>query len=432
MGEVTGRPVDIEIVPRAHALLSASSAERWLVCTPSARLEELVVDEDSGFAADGTAAHAFAELRLRYLLKQITKPEYLAGYEATQTLYAEITKEWELTDWEAIDVYVQYVLDEAKRLDAVVYVEERVSYTKFAKEGFGTSDALLVSRKRRIIKSIDLKFGKGVAVSAMNNVQAKLYALGGLIKHDPSYEFDKVEWAIVQPRLEYIGEDEATVAELVEWAETVVKPAAELAWRGEGKLVPTEKGCRFCKVGAACRARIQQNVMIARKEFAMTTTDADGTIKALDLEDFQMTPEEIARILPDIAGWKQFVNALEKYALEIARDKGVAIPGYKVVRGRANRQWAGDKDIVAELRAEGIADTSIFPPATDPRSVAQLEKTIGKPLFTKVTTSRSLVVTPLGTPALVPSTDPRPAINAVEEAVAAFAATTPKNSKTDK
>jgi len=428
MAAVTGRPVDIEIVPRAHAILTASSAERWLVCTPSARIEEQVEDEESGFAADGTAAHAFAELRLRYLLKHITKPEYLAGYEATKTLYAEIIEQWEQSDWDAIDSYVQYVLDEAKRLDAEVHVEARVSYTKYAQDGFGTSDALLVSRKRRTIKSIDLKFGKGVAVSALDNPQAKLYALGGLIKYDPSYEFDKIEWAIVQPRLDYVGEDESTVAELVEWAETVVKPQAALAWAGAGELVPTEKGCRFCKVGAVCRARIQQNVLIARRDFMELNEITPVDIR---LEDYAMTPEEIAKILPNIDGWMQWANAFKEHALRRARDKGETIPGYKLVRGRANRKWNDSKDIEAELKAEADATGTFSPDIiyTEPsvKSVAQLEKVMGKSLFTKVAEARSLVVTPPGTPALVPETDSRPAINAHAEAVAAFAVVEPEN-----
>jgi len=419
MGAVTGRPVDIEIVPRAHAILSASAAERWLVCTPSARIEEQIEDEDSGFAADGTAAHAFAELRLRYLLDQITKAEYLAGYEATKTLYAEIIKEWEHPDWDAIDSYVNYVMSEAERLDAEVHIEARVSYTKYAKEGFGTSDALLVSRKRRTIKSIDLKFGKGVMVSAMNNPQAMLYALGGLIKFDPSYEYDTVEWAIVQPRLDYVGEDSLPVKELVEWAETVVAPAAEKAWLGEGELVPTDKGCRFCKAAATCRARAAQNMLIARRDFIQLDEKTPTDIR---LDDYLMGPDEVARILPDIDGFLAWANAFKKHALERARDKGETIEGYKLVRGRANRAWKPDKDVVAELRALGVSETDIFPPADTPRSVAQLEKQVGKKDFgAKI--APALVYTPPGTPALVPDSDPRPAINAAAEARAEFATT---------
>jgi hypothetical protein len=417
MGTVTGRPVDIEVVPRAHAILSASSAERWLVCTPSARIEEAVADEESDFAADGTAAHAFAEVRLRYLLKQITKAEYLAGYKAAKTLYAKLVDLWEVSDWDAIDSYVTYVLDEVKRLDAEVHIEARVSYTKYAQEGFGTSDALLVSRKHRVIKSIDLKFGKGVPVNARGNVQAKLYALGGLIKFDPAYEFETVEWAIVQPRLDYCGEDSTTVAKLVKWAEEVVAPAAKQAWLGKGKLVPTTKGCRFCKVAATCRARVAENVLIARRDFMELNEAVPADIR---LDDYLMDMDEVARILPNIDGWMAWANAFKKYALEAARDRGETIDGYKLVRGRANRSLKPGANVIEELRKLGVPDSSIFPPPVETaRSVAQLEKVMGKKSFTTIV-APSLVVVPPGTPALVSETDPRPAVDAAAEAAAEF------------
>jgi Protein of unknown function (DUF2800). len=413
MTVTNGRPVDIEIVPRAHAILSASSAERWLVCTPSARIEEQLPDQHSGYASDGTAAHAFAETRLRWLLKQITKAEYEAAYMATKTLYAEIVEGWEVSDWEAIDSYVEYVLSEAERLDATVNVEARVDYSEYAPEGFGTSDALLVSKKHKIIKSIDLKFGKGVPVTAFENAQAKLYALGGLLGFDPHHQIENVEWAIVQPRLDYTGEGGTSVEELLDWAENVVAPAAELAWEGKGKLVPTDKGCRFCKAAATCRARAAQNVLIARRDFK--------PVPDIDLEEYLMSMEEVARILPDIDGWIQWANALKTYALESARDRGEKIEGYKLVRGRSVRSWSPNKDIPIALKSAGVSETDIYAPPSV-RSVAQLEKVLGKKPFEVLTSSNDLVTKLPGTPALVADSDPRPAINRAAEAAAEFAA----------
>lgn len=409
-----GTLVDIEIVPRAHAILSASSAERWLTCTPSARIEEALTDQDSSYAGDGTAAHAFAELRLRYLLKQITHAEYIAGYEATKTLHAEYVDEWTPADWEAITTYVDYVMFEADRLEARVIIEARVDYSKYAESGFGTSDALLVSVKHRTIKAIDLKFGKGVPVSARDNPQAKLYTLGGLMGLTEAERriMETAEWTIHQPRLDYVGTDSTTVADLLNWAEFVVAPAAKLAWEGKGDLVPSNKACRFCKAAATCRARVAENVLIARRDFEIV---ADP--KKLDLEDFLMGPDEVARILPNLDGWIAWANKLREYALIQARDKDVEIPGYKLVRGRANRAWKPDADVVEALRSLGIPETSIFPPpaAPAPRSVAQLEKEVGKKVFADKI-APSLVVTPAGTPALVPDSDPRDAMDRVAEA----------------
>jgi hypothetical protein len=401
-----GPVVDVDIVAREHAILSASSASRWLVCTPSARLEESVEDEASSYASDGTAAHAFAELRLRYLLKQSTKAEYLAAYEATKKLHAEAVGEWNPSDWEAIDSYVKYVMSEAKRLDAEVHVEQRVDYSEYAQGGFGTSDALLVSTSKKTIKSIDLKFGTGVPVDARDNPQAKLYALGGLLNFDPGRRVAQVEWAIVQPRLNYIGEDGTSARELLDWAETVVAPAAKLAWEGKGKLVPTAKGCQFCKVRATCRARVAENVLIARRDFVTTATDPR-------IEEKLMTMEEVARILPDLDAWISWANQLKAYALEQVRDHGATVPGYKLVRGRSNRSWDPEQDVETMLKAVGVSETDLY---SEPsmRSVAQLEKKLGKKKFIEL--ADSLVVRPLGTPALVPDTDPRPAIDPVAEA----------------
>lgn len=404
-----GTQVDIEIVPKAHALLSASSAERWITCTPSARIEEALPDRGSSYASDGTAAHAFAELRLRWLFKQITKEEYHAGYDATHKLHADAVADWTVADWEAITSYVEYVVSETERLEAdEVIIEARVDYSRFAQSGFGTSDALLISRKQKVVKSIDLKFGKGVPVSARKNTQARLYALGGLMAADPqnSGVFENVEWTIHQPRLDYVGTDGESVGELIDWAKNVVAPAAKLAWEGKGKLVPSAKGCQFCKAAATCRARTAENVLIAMRDFDMT----------IDLDDFLMDPKEVARILPQLAQWKAWASKMEEYALVQARDKGVEIPGYKLVRGRANRAWKPEVDVVDELRSIGIDDKIIFPPPAPPapRSVAQMEKEIGKAKFAPI--EIALVHKPAGTPALVPEEDPRPAIDKVGDA----------------
>lgn len=406
-----GTAVDVEIVTRSHAILSASSAERWLTCTPSARIEEAMPDRGSAFASDGTAAHAFAELRLRFLLKQTSKAEYLAGYAATNVLYADAIKEWTPADWEAITSYVDYVMAEHARLGGEVIIEARVNYSKYAQEGFGTSDALIISKERRTVKSIDLKFGKGVPVNAMNNAQAKLYALGGLLGYTKPGDIDAIEWTIHQPRLDYVGEDDCTVTELIDWAENVVAPAAKLAWEGKGNLVPTAKGCRFCKAAATCRARAAENVLIAMRDF-MPTPDPR-------LEDRLMTMDEVARILPDIDGWLAWANALKAYALEQARDHKAVIPGYKVVRGRANREWTPGLDIAGSLEKLGVSETDIYvSPEPSVRSVAQLEKQVGKARFKPI--AQELVHVPLGTPVLVQDSDPREAVNRIAEARAAL------------
>lgn len=403
------KPAAVNIVPKAHALLSASSADRWLTCTPSARLEELVPDRGSSFASDGTAAHAFAELRLRFLLGQIGNSEYAKTYRDAKVLYASETAAWMLSDWEAITEYVEYVMAQADRLDARVIIEARVDYSEYAEGGFGTSDALLISTKFGVVKSIDLKFGKGVPVSAKDNPQAKLYALGGLmgLTDAERAKIKQVEWTIHQPRLSYVGDDWCSVAELIQWAETVVAPAAKLAWEGKGKFAPSDKACRFCKIAATCRARVAENALIAMKDF-MPMPDTR-------LQDATLEMSEVARILPSIDSWIAWANAFKEYALTQVRDNGQEIDGYKLVRGRANRKWDAEVDLHTELLALGVSETDIYEtPEPAIRSVAQLEKKLGKPSFKPI--AEKLVVTPDGTPALVPQSDPRPRIDREAEA----------------
>lgn len=424
---MTGRPVDIEIVPRAHAILSASSADRWITCTPSARIEEALEDEESSFATDGTAAHALAELRLRWKLGQITKAEYVAGIEATRTLYAEAVGEWDHSDWEAIDSYVEYVLAEHKRIGGTITVEARVDYSRYAEQGFGTSDALLVNIETKIAKSIDLKFGKGVPVSAVKNSQARLYALGGFLgtginpdRANVALKDWTVEWAIHQPRLDYVGEDGEALVDLLTWAEEVVAPAAALAWKGEGKKVPSDKACQFCKAKAVCRERAAVNVNVAMRDFM---GDPDYRFDAARLDEHVMGMDEVARILPNLDEWIAWANAMKKYALESVRDRGAEIDGYKLVRGRSMRRWSGSDDkIAATLKAEDVSGNDIYEqPEPRVRSVAQMEKHLGKKRFAELNDRLGLVVTPPGTPALVPDADPRDAIDAAAEARKDFA-----------
>lgn len=427
---MTGRPVDIEIVPKAHALLSASSAERWLECPPSARIEEALEDEDSQYAGDGTAAHAFGELMLRYRLGEITRAEYDAAYDAINAVYAEYTSQWTQVDRNAVTDYVDYVLAEYKRLGGSITIEARVDYSHFAEGGFGTSDVLIVNVEKKIVKAIDLKFGKGVPVSAANNPQPKLYTLGGFLRvakelgMTPDYTDSKnegwtVEWTIHQPRLDYVGTDSMTLVELLDWAENVVRPAAELAWEGKGELHPTAKGCRFCKAAGTCRARAAENVLIARRDFM----DDPNDLFKLDPEAVDarmMGADEIARILPELDGWIAWANKFKDAALRAVRDEGKTIDGYKLVRGRSNRAWRDDVDLKASLLALGVSETDMFvQPEPSIKSVAQLEGTVGKKEFA-AKIAPALVVKPLGTPALVPESDDRPAIDAAAEAARAF------------
>jgi len=230
---------------RAHALLSASSAHRWLHCPPSARLEETFENTTSVFAEEGTAAHALAEHKLRVFLGQKSqRPE--SDFDSADLQYYT-------------DMYAEYAAElitaaRAGCKDPIVLLEQRLDYSCYVPEGFGTGDLIIVADG--ILDIVDLKYGKGVAVSAEDNPQMKLYALGALALFDSLYDIQVVRMSICQPRLENVSTYEITVDELTAWAEKELRPKARLAISGEGEFLPGEH-CRFCRARQTCRARAE-------------------------------------------------------------------------------------------------------------------------------------------------------------------------------
>lgn len=453
---ITNGKVDL-FLETGHSLLGPSSAKRWLTCTPSARLGENIPDTGgtSPYAAEGTAAHHFAEIRLNWKLGGIDFAEYRVRVAQAKEDFEREIAEWTHAEWDAIDEYVLYCESEVERLggnyltggDAIWGVERTVDFSEFVPMGKGTADFTIVNHDLAVIKAIDLKFGKGIAVDARDNDQAKLYSLGlacgdgpgnpvgRIIGSHAKWQNFEVQWAIVQPRLNYIGEDSTTLGALVYWATEYVKPRAQMAWDGEGELVPSDEGCRFCRVAPTCRARFDHYSTMALSEFGITfpqEEQEDGTFiegePTISIDPNVLSPEEIGDILPKLDAWIAWANSVQARALVMARDEGAQIPGYKLVRGRSNRGWDKSKpnlegEVVTRLVAEGYEEDALFEPPK-PRalkSVAALEKVTGKSKFPKLV--GDLVVKPLGTPALVPESDPREALTAelrADEALAEF------------
>lgn len=423
-------PVNPEVIaPSGHALLGPSGAERWLSCTPSARLGESIPDVSSVFAEEGTAAHHAAEARLAWLLSAGTardKLQYQTRVKQIRRDYAVHIEEWTNADWDAIDEYVDYVLGEAERIsklpgvdpdETLVGLEVLVDFSKFVPMGSGTADAIIWNRDAGVVKVIDLKFGRGVPVDAKGNPQARLYALGAAIGLDLDPD-TLIQWAIVQPRVGYVGEDSTTVAELLEWAEAYVQPRAELAWRGEGELVPSESACRFCKVAPTCRARFDMMSELALREFMEPGAPGEETT----LKDaLALGPDEIGALLPKLDEWISWAQSIKGRALSMARDEGIPIPGHKLVAGRTSRSWAVPESQVAHVLVEdaGIDREEVFE-APKVKSVAQMEKAVGKKKYGEVVLP--MVFIKPGSPALVPESDRREAlvIHTEESALAEF------------
>lgn len=380
---------------RAHALLGASKAEQWLNCPPSARLQEGIPEKTSQYAAEGTLAHEIAELMLRRRLQPCGPSEKRKIDNQLAKLREDPMHSGEMD--EALQMYCDHVeelfMEAAGRSkDRVLMLEERLDFSEWVPEGFGTGDVVIVADD--LMDVIDLKFGKGVPVSAVGNPQMRLYALGALQSVGYLYDIKRVRMTIVQPRLDSISSDILTVDELLEWAETVVRPAAELAFAGKGELKPGDH-CRWCKVKATCRARAEANMKALSYEFQ---------------DPALLSVEEIGQILHIadlLAAWAKDV---QDYAQEQAV-RGAKFPGWKLVEGRSNRQIT-DKDAAKEkLVAEGYPEDDILKPR-ELKGITDLEKLVGKKKFADVL--GDLLQKPPGKPVLVVETDPRPELNSVE------------------
>lgn len=362
----------------SHAVLSASSSHRWLNCSPSARLELECANVESNAAAEGTAAHALCEHKLKKALHMRSKRP-VSEYDSD-----------EMEDHS--DAYVEFVLEQleiAKQgcSDPLVLIEQRLDFSKYVPQGFGTGDALIISDKSLHI--IDFKYGMGVLVDAVDNPQMKLYALGALEIYDSLYDIDEVSMTIFQPRRENVSTWTITAEALTYWAENELKPKAELASKGEGEFCSGE-WCTFCRAAVKCRARAEEKLRLAQSEFKLPPL----------LSDYEI--EEILHTLPDLTKW---ANDIMAYAIESAVSHGKEWNGFKVVEGRAIRRYT-DEDAVAEkAKASGYKDIYHQSLIT----LTEMQKLMGKKQFEEI--FGDLIHKPPGKPTLVSVSDKRPAMN---------------------
>ncbi|RKI71793.1 DUF2800 domain-containing protein [bacterium 1xD42-67] len=363
--------------PNSHAILSASSSHRWMNCTPSARLEREFADRETEAAAEGTAAHALCEHKLRRALKMRSRKP---------------ASKYDCDEMDAYtDGYVEFVLEQLAQAklecaDPLVLIEHRLDFSCWVPEGFGTGDCLIVADK--LLHIIDFKYGQGVLVEAEENPQMMLYALGALRLFDSLYDISEVSMSIYQPRRENVSTWTISVDELNAWAENVLKPKAELAHKGEGDYLPGP-WCQFCKAAVKCRARAEEKLQLARFEFAPPPLLSDEEI------------EDILAKLDDLTKW---ANEIQAYAQDAAINHGKVWQGFKLVATRTNRRYTDEEAVIQAAKDAGYTD--IFKKSLIP--ITEMEKLMSKKEFNRIL--GSLVEKPQGRPTLVSVTDKRPAL----------------------
>lgn len=375
-----------------HALLSASGASRWMSCPPSARLEEPIPDKTSEYAEEGTFAHEMGEVMLGFYI------EGKAPGSLTKVLNRLKSKPYYSEDLRAYARgYADYVIERhnlAKKIsaDAVLDIERKLDFSKYVPEGFGTGDACVIYDGA--LEIIDLKYGKGIPVSAVNNPQMMLYGLGALDEYDLLYGIHTVIMTVYQPRLDNISDFIISANELRAWGENEVKPKAQLAWKGEGDFCSGEH-CRWCKVKVQCKQRASDNLELAKYDFA----------DPLLLSDEELI--DIYRRLDALTSWAKDISE-HVYSEAL---KGKKWEGFKLVEGRSNRKYTDEKQIENILRMKGYHDDKILNKKL--KGITDMEKLLTKKVFGSLL--GGFIEKPEGKPTLVAAVDPRPEMKSSAE-----------------
>lgn len=388
---------------KAHALLAASSAKKWIHCPPSARLEASIPEEESPYAKEGTLAHALGELKLQKLFtdKNMTERTYKSRMKKLQQDGAYAPEMEGFTD-----EYVDYVSGIAFGFPAAPFIsiEKRLDYSPWAPEGFGTGDCVIIYGKDLHI--IDFKYGKGVPVKAEGNYQLALYALGAYHEFGMLFPIENVHLHIVQPRIPNNSSWSTTLKEVLSWGELVVKPAAQKAFKGEGDFHPAdycqgdaENYCKagFCRAYGRCRATAERNMELFKEAW----DEGQNQKKLPPL----LTWEETGGLLKRAMFLKDWVQKLEEAALnEIVSGGGV--PGWKIVEGRSNRKLSDADAAFAELVQAGYDEAVLY--ERKPIALGELEKLLSKEQRQDILSK--YITKPQGKPTLAPEDDKRPAM----------------------
>lgn len=369
-------------MPNLHAYLSASSAHRWMRCTRSPNMCADIQERASPYAKEGTDAHSLCEYKvLTALGREANDPTPNLDY------FDEVMDE--CSDEYRNLVMEQYAEAKERCADPIILIEERLDFSKWVPEAFGTADCLIIADDSLTV--IDFKYGMNVLVNAEDNPQMMCYALGAVDTYGSIYDIKNVRMCIFQPRRDHVSIAEITVEELLKWATEELAPKAKLAYNGEGEFVPGEH-CMFCNANAVCRARADYNLELA--EYELTVPD-------------KLSEDEIAAILGRIDELTSWANDVKEYALCQAL-AGTNYPGFKIVEGRSTRKYT-DEDAVAKVLIEAGHD----PYEKKVKGITALTKELGKNKFAELL--EGLIYKPPGKPVLAPESDKRQTMNILDE-----------------
>lgn len=344
-----------------HAILSPSGASRWLVCNPSARMEEKFPSTTSIAAEEGTLAHRLAETMLNHMCNSISESEYeQAMYEIHTDPLFSAEMETYISDY-VEHVYTLFCAAKCKYGGAILKIETKLDLSDYIPESFGTCDAMVISDG--VLDIIDLKYGAGVYVASIRNKQIYIYALGALKAIENTHLIHRVRMTIFQPRMDNISSHEISVETLNQWAELELKPKAEKAFKGIGELV-TGEHCRFCRAKAICRAKAKDSIEMAKLEFK---------------EPNELTDDEITEMLSKADEVKSWLTSIQEYALCKSLDEDKNWDGFELQDGKSRRVYSDPESIIQTLLDNGYNENDIC--SKELKGIIALEKQLGKPVF---------------------------------------------------
>ena len=379
-----------------HARLSPSASHRWINCPGSVHLAEQCPPQGgSTYTAEGTEAHALAELKLRKFNEEGTSDSFDKQLDKARNEFEYYCGEMD----EATDFYFDIVTEKLIEggPDAELMIEQRFSLDKWVPDSFGSADAVIIAGNT--IEVCDLKYGKGVKVDAVGNPQLRLYGLGAAELFGDLYDFDTVRVTIIQPRLDHVSTEEISLEDLKDWAENWVAPAAKLAMSNTDE-VHCGDWCQFCPAKAICRERAEANLELARHDFKKPAL---------------LTDEEIGEVLRQADELQKWAADISSYALEQAL-AGKQYDGWKLVEGRSIRKYADEIKVADTLKAAGFDEALLYERKLN--GITNMEKLVGKKKLTELL--GDLLVKPAGKPVLVPESDKREAIKTAESAKSDF------------
>lgn len=369
---------------RAHAVLSASGADRWLNCPGSVALTRDMPDTTSSYAEWGTTCHELGELALRNRL--LGQPITIEEGKYDAEMFSAVA---------SYRSFAEGLLNEHDE-EPLIWIEERLDFSRWVPGGFGTADLVLVFPRAQKAYMVDLKGGKGIKVYAEDNPQLKLYGAGVLDLLDCIVDVKTIELCIVQPRLDHFDRWQISAVDLLAWLHEI-KPIAQAAHKGSATLLPGDH-CTFCKVKATCPERARE---------AVSLFEEHDTIPGL------LTMEQIAALLPKLGRIKAWAEHVQEFAYTQVRDYGGKIPGYKLVAGRSVRKWTDESRVAEVLKEDGYTESDIWTKKI--LGITDAEKLAGKKhrVF-------ELAVKAEGKPTLVPESDPRAEWHSAESVLANF------------